>query len=346
MDDIELQSDFSTVDGNTNNGNQMGLFMGRVINVLLNEETNESVGRVEIRVASSDEDEENNQFEETMAFPLNIYNYTLPAINESVLVTRSETGRWFYFSIPPHNFWDQISVDRLDSIKNLDGEEENVKINLQSFDQISVTDDADVEIYGTTLTEEVIEATDVVLSRNVHEGDTLIQGRFGNSIKLTSKNELNETPWSLDGEDGQPVIAIRNGLERFEDPTTDNSFIYLLSDQSFDFGDIEFSPESANLGDTMDAYVGGQVIIGADRLTLLSKADDISISSKSLVSISTAKWAVDVDVLMDQVKALATQLDALCAGKATLVTGVGPTGVGTNTADCAAIVSEIEGMEQ
>jgi hypothetical protein len=346
MDDIELQSDFSTVDGNTNNGNQMGLFMGRVINVLLNEETNESVGRVEIRVASSDEDEENNQFEETMAFPLNIYNYTLPAINESVLVTRSETGRWFYFSIPPHNFWDQISIDRLDSIKNLDGEEENVKINLQSFDQISVTDDADVEIYGTTLTEEVIEATDVVLSRNVHEGDTLIQGRFGNSIKLTSKNELNETPWSLDGEDGQPVIAIRNGLERFEDPTTDNSFIYLLSDQSFDFGDIEFSPESANLGDTMDAYVGGQVIIGADRLTLLSKADDISISSKSLVSISTAKWAVDVDVLMDQVKALATQLDALCAGKATLVTGVGPTGVGTNTADCAAIVSEIEGMEQ
>lgn len=345
LGDEGIQDSFSTADSNENKANRLGLFVGRVVNVFLNEETKESVGRIEIRVADNDRLEEDNEFEDVFAFPANIHNYVLPAINESVLVTRSEEGRYYYFCVPPHNFYDQITIDRVDTV-NGDVTEEDVKINVHPFDQISATDEGGNKIYGETLTTEVVEATDVVLSRNVHEGDMLIQGRFGNSIKLTSKNELNETPWSIDGEDGQPVIAIRNGLERFEDPTTDNSFIYLLSDQSFDFGDIEFSPESGNLGDTMDAYVGGQVIIGADRLTLLSKADDISISSKSLVSISTAKWAVDFDVLMDQVKALATQLDALCAGKATLVTGVGPTGVGTNTADCAAIVSEIEGMEQ
>ena len=49
---------------------------------------------------------------------------------------------------------------------------------------------------------------------------------------------------------------------------------------------------------------------------------------------------------MDQVKALAEQLDALCTGKATLTTGVGPTGPGTNAADTTAIVQEISGMEQ
>jgi len=350
LGDEEIQDSFSTNDSNVNDDSRLGLYVGRVVNVFLNEETLESSGRIEIRVADEEGYDENNEFSEVFAYPINIYNYTLPAINESVIVTRSEAGRYYYFCVPPHNFYSQITIDREDSIVEqvgFDGtEEENARINVNPFNKISANDEAGNLVYGETLTTEVVEATDVVLSRNVHEGDMLIQGRFGNSIKLTSKNELNETPWSIDGDDGQPVIAIRNGLERFEDPTTDNSFIYLLSDQSFDFGEIEFSPESGNLGDTMDAYVGGQVIIGADRLTLLSKADDISISSKSLVSISTAKWAVDVDVLMDQVKALATQLDALCAGKATLVTGVGPTGVGTNTADCAAIVSEIEGMEQ
>ena len=38
---------------------------------------------------------------------------------------------------------------------------------------------------------------------------------------------------------------------------------------------------------------------------------DISISSAATVSISSKKWAVDLDVLMDQVKALAEQVEAL-----------------------------------
>ncbi len=343
--DEEIQQATSTVDTLTyqTTSNSIALFYGRVREVLLNEDDRSS-GRIEVWIAESRDEYEKNSYDLLSAFPLDIYNFTLPAINESVIIVRGESGRYYYSSIPPVNFYDQITVDNEDLV----GEEgeENVKVNLHNYSSFLVDDGDGNPVYGKTLTEDFIAATDIVKSRSVNEGDHLIQGRYGSSIKFTSKNELNETPWSLDGDDGQPVIAIRCGQEQLEDPTTDNSFIYLLSDQSFDFGDIEFSPESGNVGETMDAYVGGQVIIGADRLTLLSKADDISISSKSLVSISTAKWAVDMDVLMDQVKALATQLDALCAGKATLVTGVGPTGVGTNTADCAAIKSEIEGMEQ
>jgi hypothetical protein len=344
--DEEIQQAASTVDAadavNKQN-NTLDLFHGRVREVLLNDD-GQSSGRIDVLIAETRDAYEKNKYDKVVAFPLDIYNFTLPVVNESVIIIKGESGRYYYLSIPPVNFYDQITVDNEDLVGG-DGEE-NVKINLHNYDSFVVDDGNDTQVYGTTLTEDFIAATDIVKSRNVNEGDNLIQGRYGSSIKFTSKNELNATPWSLEGEDGQPVIAIRCGQEQLEDPTTDNSFIYLLSDQSFDFGDIEFSPESGNVGETMDAYVGGQVIIGADRLTLLSKADDISISSKSLVSISTAKWAVDMDVLMDQVKALATQLDALCAGKATLVTGVGPTGVGTNTADCAAIKSEIEGMEQ
>ncbi len=49
---------------------------------------------------------------------------------------------------------------------------------------------------------------------------------------------------------------------------------------------------------------------------------------------------------MDQVKALAEQVEALTAGSATFTTGVGPTGPATNAGDCAAITAEISGMEQ
>ncbi len=346
MKDQVIGSASGTNDTSALESNALDIFFGRVREILLNEDDLTSLGRIEVMIARSREDYEKNNYETEVAYPLNIYDYTLPAINESVVVLRGDDQRFYYTHIPPVNFWDQISIDDTELEIPIEEDVENVKVNHHSYEKFVVDDGDDNEVYGTNLTPEIIEATDVVMSRKVHEGDRIMQGRWGQSIKFTCKNELSETPWSLEGEDGQPVIAIRTGQEQLEDPTTDNSFIYLLSDQSFDFGDIEFSPESANLGDTMDAYVGGQVIIGADRLTLLSKADDISISSKNLVSISTAKWAVDFDVLMDQVKALATQLDALCAGKATLVTGVGPTGVGTNTADCAAIVSEIEGMEQ
>ena len=329
MRDLDVTSSESSNDKAGGSSNSLALFFGRVREVLLKEETNHSTGRIEVMIAETKEDLEKNSYDLEFAFPLDIYNFTLPAINEAVIILRGEDGRYYYSAIPPVNFYDQLTIDNEEDDVG-DEEEENVKVNLHSYENFTVNDDAEEEIYGTTLTTEFIEATDVVKSRDVHEGDHIMQGRFGNSIKFTSRNELNETPWSLDGEDGQPVIAIRCGQEQAEDPTTDNSFIYLLSDQSLDFGDIEFSPESANVGEQMDTYVGAQVIIGADRLSFVSKADDISISSKSIVSIATAKWAVDVDVLMDQVKALATQLDALCAGTATLVTGVGPTGIGTN----------------
>ena len=347
--DEEIQSGGLSQDSpnGTFGTNLIDVVIGRVRDVNLDEEDFTTHGRIEILVANGSEAEDSGKYEKRYAYPVNIYNYTLPTINESVVCFLLEDKKYYYMSIPPVNLVSPSTLEMLE--KNDEYEElpeENVKVNFNNYEEFEVNDDAEELVYGTNMTPELIEATDVVSARKVHEGDTVLQGRYGQSIKFTCRNELNETPWSLDGEDGQPVIAIRCGQEQLEDPTTDNSFIYLLSDQSFDFGDIEFSPESANLGDTMDAYVGSQVIIGADRLTFLSKSDDISISSKSLVSISTSKWAVDVDVLMDQVKALAEQLDALCTGKATLTTGVGPTGPGTNAADTTAIVQEISGMEQ
>jgi len=326
--------------------NAIGVFLCRVTEVVVDEDgTNTSTGRIEIQVQQTEAERMDNQWEEEYAYPLDIYNFTLPLQNESVVCIKDNIGGYYYLSIPPINFVDPVTVVRKEEFDAVEVEE-NLEVNLHSNNSFHVTDDADKEVYGTTFTDDVMLATVDRLTRKLHEGDNLLQGRFGQSIRFTSKNELNEAPWSLDGEDGEPVIIIRTGKEQEENVTEDTSFIYLLSDQSLDLGDVVISPETANLTDPMDAYIGSQVVIGADRLSFFSKADDVSISSMGLIGLATAKWSVDLDILMDQVKALAEQVEALTKGEATFITGVGPTGPATNVADVSAIVTEISGMEQ
>ena len=346
MEDESIDNPISSTDGGGDGSSGLFIFQGRVVEVFLDKEDNTSNGRIEVQILKDQSDFESNSLEDIYAFPLDINNFTLPAVNESVVIYAMENSQYFYSCIPPVNFIDQTTIDSENNPREVSAEEENLKVNLHSFDEFSVNDDVNEEVYGVTLTKEFIEATDPVVSRKVREGDTLMQSRFGSSIKFTVKNELNETPWSLDGEDGQPVIIIRNGQDREPNIATDNSFIYMLSDQSLDYGDFTPIAESSNVSDALDVYVGSQVVIGADRLTFISKADDISFSSTGIISMATPKWAVDLDVLMDQVKALAEQVAALTKGEATFTTGVGPTGPATNAADVATIVQEISGLEQ
>jgi len=53
-----------------------------------------------------------------------------------------------------------------------------------------------------------------------YEGDSILEGRFGNSIRLgsTAKDAPKKSPWSDIGENSDPIIVIRNG----QDPETSN----------------------------------------------------------------------------------------------------------------------------
>ena len=75
------------------------------------------------------------------------------------------------------------------------------------------------------------------------EGDTIIEGRFGNSIRFgaTAKEAREKTAYSTKGETGDPITIIRNGQHLEEDDrgyehsieniNTDHSTIYLTSNQ-------------------------------------------------------------------------------------------------------------------
>ena len=81
-----------------------------------------------------------------------------------------------------------------------------------------------------------------------NEGDVIIEGRFGNSIRFGStakqseKNKNVESPWSTEGREGNPITIIRNGQSQvdlpfsnwfpiYEDIQNDDSSIYMTSGQ-------------------------------------------------------------------------------------------------------------------
>lgn len=96
---------------------------------------------------------------------------------------------------------------------------------------------------------------DNVRSLLPEEGDVLLEGRFGNSIRFsstTSQKTLNN-PWSTQGNEGSPITIIRNGQSNndinptpwvplYEDINFDGSSIYLCEGQ-----DIPLELASKNL---------------------------------------------------------------------------------------------------
>ena len=87
-----------------------------------------------------------------------------------------------------------------------------------------------------------------------YEGDVIIEGRFGNSIRFgsTINNDQSTHPnkWSNEGEVGKPIILLRNGQHNdleansfdhiIEDINGDDSSIYLCSSQQIS----NFTPSS------------------------------------------------------------------------------------------------------
>ncbi len=136
-----------------------------------------------------------------------------------------------------------------------------------------------------------------------YEGDLLVEGRWGNSIRFGSTVDLTGTqshynipsPWKGSGggdlEQGSPIIVLSNGRKNkpnkqfvVEDIQTDNSSLYLTSTQKL----TKFRLNNAirtSAGET--SFNGSQFIGVADRITLKSKSDIIVLDSKTSIEVNT-----------------------------------------------------------
>ena len=145
-----------------------------------------------------------------------------------------------------------------------------------------------------------------------YEGDTLIEGRHGQSIRLgstitegTDKYTLGEPQWEEgDGTHGDPITVIRNGQKDddgfsskpdanqyiLENVDYDKSSIYLTSTQKLPI--TIASPDNVaytELGftDSSEDYTGAQVIIAGDRLIFNARENEIFMFAGGGISLAS-----------------------------------------------------------
>jgi len=149
-----------------------------------------------------------------------------------------------------------------------------------------------------------------------YEGDIMIEGRFGNSLRFgyTIDNTIGvPNRWSNEGEIGNPITIIRNGQvdinddENYnhvlEDIDGDNSSIYLTTSQKIPIEVASNSYNSyENIPTSPNEYVEDQVILNSGRLLFNSKSDSILLSSNQSINLNSIT-SVNIDTSTLSVKA-------------------------------------------
>ncbi len=129
------------------------------------------------------------------------------------------------------------------------------------------------------------------------EGDYIIQGRQGGSIRFSSTtklySDLNE--WSSIGNEDSPIAIITNGLKfdpkksyYVEQINKDDSSLYLTSTQQLPL-QTDRTGVLNPLTNPIEAskYFNPQAILNSDRIILNSKKDEVMLFAKTNVEIST-----------------------------------------------------------
>lgn len=154
------------------------------------------------------------------------------------------------------------------------------------------------------------QSTEIFLGRtfaergNVHpllpfEGDKIIEGRWGNSIRFGSTVTGSINNWSSTGSNGDPITIIRNGqgnqsergwIPTLEDINNDDSSIYFTSTQniplkasSTQYSSYSTPPSQPN------QYTGKQIILNSGRLVFNSTVDHILFSSKKSINLNAVE---------------------------------------------------------
>ena len=241
-----------------------GLLPARVIDISLVTSTNgasifqttgewANVGAIKFELLGNSTSKENFP-QGPIAYPLDNNIRKVPLINEIVFITsgpsrnialeeNSDAIDFYYMNAI--SVWGRSHLNMLPSnsstSKNTDTvSKEDVEKGIENSEDSQVVEPKP----GNTFQEK----SDI---RNLfpNEGDVIVEGRFGNSIRFGStakqseENKDVESPWSTEGQNGEPITIIRNGQSQvdlpfnnwfpiYEDIQNDDSSIYMTSGQT------------------------------------------------------------------------------------------------------------------
>jgi|MDTG01.1.fsa_nt_gb hypothetical protein len=241
-----------------------------------------------IRVRTYNE-EEGRPF---LARPCNSNIKQIPLVGEHVLVFRAinqesttdkRRGQWYYF--PAISIQSAVNNNSLPGIARNRGNDVN-----------EVPQNIAEKPLGETFEEQVVSPL------QPYEGDILIEGRFGNSIRLGSTIQLNSSA-TIDDIDkrytlspswngnlnSDPIIILSNGqinkknkefvVESFD---TDQASLYLTSTQQVSDAGINLE---LNKHTSISEFDTSQLIGSANRIVLSAKTDSIILNGSKRISL-------------------------------------------------------------
>jgi len=237
---VDLEDDFPFTDENDNpDVNRIGTIRGRYV------------------VSEHDQQVEDGYF-----FPLDQNVIQYPVVGEVVIGFEFNDNRYYFSKLPAELNLPPRSVDF--NISNTSG----LGNNFNTLNQNTPLDQYRSGRYFTP-DKDVTRLTP-------REGDTIISGRFGNTIRL-GHNKIEKSP---------NIKLVAGGFKNndepyFENLQNDNSSIYITTNEK-----VEYSKPTSDFKKLLNIdYDKPQLVFDSDRIVLNSKKDDIAIFSENDVHI-------------------------------------------------------------
>ena len=247
---------------------------------------------------------------------------SIPLVNEIVLILKlpnSTIGKTYtntsYYYLNMVNLWNNPHHNAFPD-PNLG--DDTPDSQAKSYEQIengspSIIDTTGETIYQVNLnspvntTQQTFKERDDIHPLLPFAGDIIHQGRWGNSIRLSSTSPngdprmLNLNDWSSVGDNGDPITIFRNGqnpdnkdsgyVHTVEDINKDLSSIYMTSTQLIPLTvtnrNYRSYTDSLNFPKSPSTFHQPQIIFNSDRLVLNSKKDHILISSAKSIFLGS-----------------------------------------------------------
>ena len=326
----------------TNLQNQINsvLVIGRVIDIILNDsvpETFKAFGEWNGIGTIIYETIDKRAQAQGIAKPLDSNFKRFPLINELVIIIPSySTGLneneysmgGFYLS--PISLWNHPHHNAFPNNTSKVQPEQNKsyeQAELGSYSNVS-TEPVQINL-GSTFKEK-----SNIRPLQPFEGDVIIEGRWGNSIRLSStvlaSASLDINDWSTEGvgNDGDPILILRNGQgysnEEGYKPIIENinsslSSIYLTSTQQIPIN-VARQDYTSYDGSTIEPptkpkeYTGTQILLNSGRLVFNASSDHILLSAAKTINLNTPT-SVNIDT-----RKVLIQSDNIYLGNETLAT--------------------------
>ena len=313
--------------GNPNVGKSTNSVIGRVTDIILNENHPDfsrlgefnSIGIVFFEIVNS-----SNTGTTDYAKPAYPGFKSFPLIGELILCfsaavpvtgnTFSNKKEFYYtntlnlWNSPHHNISPSLRINNNSPLNSLTYQQVEAGLSLSPL-----ANETKVDI-GNNLVSNPTQNPFVERS-NIHPlmpfmGDIIYEGRFGQSLRLGSTSpstSVYENKWSSAGENGDPITILRNGQPKNVNdigyiPLTENinldlSSIYLTSHQKLDgfrvasqenYSSYKKPPIAPSL------YTDPQIVLNSDRIVINAKSDHILMSSQKSIGMSTV-GSVNID---------------------------------------------------